>query len=819
MQALPMFGVSQIAVVLFFFGGSGTLPLGVPPEKENPVMAYVAPDDCVVYATWAGMAAPDPASPNHTEQLLAEAEVQEFAKAVEKAIAAAMQQAARGEDSPQAEALAKTGPIWLRSLITRPAAIYLTKLEPRGPTVTAEGGLIVQAGDSAALLAASLTEILTTEEQKPVEFTIGMQKFHKLPASEEFPIELSWGAGNGYLLVGLGEGALAEMGQRIRAKKQPAWLTDLQKAAGIERRSTLSYVNVKKVIDSFAPMAGPEAEAVLASLGLRQLTTIGSVTGLDETGMVGKTLVTIDGPPRGLLTLLDSEGVVASDLAHVPSDALIASAASFEASKLFDTVLASAAEIDPRAGAEINRELDQFRERTGVDLRVALSGLGNNWTFHAAQADGGLLGAVATVEVWDRAKVAAAEKALLAQAGRDFQFTITQFNGQTIVHAAPSRYGMPFAPAWCLTDKQLIVGLYPQSIKAVLARKAGEKSLADLPEVAAHLAGPKPPLAISYYDTKPLFESMYGSLQMFAPMMLREFRREGFAPDGEPLPPLFDAAALPTPRSISRHLKPSVSVVRRTISGLEVETRQTLPVTNIGASGPVAVALLLPAVQAARTAATQTQSSNNLKQQMIALHNFHDVHTRMPAAYSVDDSGKPLLSWRVHILPYVEQKALYDEFHLDEPWDSEHNKKLIAKMPKIYEIPGSKIPPGKTAYLGVGGTRGVLIKPTGRGQTSFTDGTGFAAMLDGTSNTVAIVEGADESAVEWTKPVEWVPDAKDPTKDLSKRRPAGYQVALADGSVRVIPKTVTVQNLLWMFDRADGNVINWGEDRPAPRRR
>jgi hypothetical protein len=811
-----MFGVSQVAVLLFFFGGAGTLPLGVPPEKENPVMAYVAPDDCVVYATWAGMTAPNPASQNQTEQLLAESEVQEFAKAVEKAITAAMQRSVEGEDNPQAEALVKNGPVWIRALLTRPAAMYLTKLEPRGQAVAAEGGLIVQAGDSAALLDASLTAILTTEDQKPSEFTIGTRKFHKLAASPDFPIEMSWGSGNGYLMVGLGDGALAAMSERIRAQKVPAWLTGLQKSAGIERRSTLSYVNVKKAIDSFAPMAGPEAEAVLASLGLRQITTIGSVTGLDETGMVGKTLVTIDGPPRGLLTLLDSEGIAASDLAHIPTDALIASSVSFEAGKVFDTVLATAAEIDPRAGAEINREMDQFRERTGVDLRVALSGLGNNWSVHAAQADGGLLGAVATVEVWDRAKVAAAEKALLAQAGREFQFTISQFAGQSIVHVAPGRSAMPFAPAWCLTEKQLIVGLYPQSIKSVLARQAGEKSLADVPEVAAHLAGAKPPLAVSYYDTRPLFESMYGSLQMFAPMMLREFQREGFGPDAAP--PLFDAAMLPTPRSISRHLRPSVSVVRRTAGGLEIETRQTLPVTNIGATGPVAVALLLPAVQAARTAATQSQSSNNLKHQMIALHNFHDTFTRFPAAYSVDDEGKPLLSWRVHILPYIEQKPLYDEFHLDEPWDSEHNKKLIAKMPKTYQMPGSKVGPGMTTYLGVGGTRGVLIKPTGRGMSSFTDGTGMAAILDGTSNTVAIVEGADEAAVIWTKPEEWVPDAKDPAKDLSKRRPAGYQVSMCDGSVQVLPKTMSVQNLLWMFDRADGNPVEFRE-RPVPRRR
>jgi hypothetical protein len=825
MQAMSMFGGSEFAVLLMFFGGAGVLPLGAPPEKENPVMAYVAPDDCVLYATWAGMAVPNSASPNQTEQLLAEPEVQQFAAAVEKAVATWMSQAARaGEDDPRNAAAAKSGPVWVRSLITRPAAFYLSKLEPRGQSLAVEGGMIVQAGDSAALLDSTLTTLFTSEDQKPVEFTLGSRKFHKLAATPELPVELSWGAGNGYLMVGFGEGALAAMSERIRGQKTPTWLTKLQADAAIERRSTQSYINAKKLIDSFAPLTGPEGESVIASLGLRQVGTIGSVTGMDDTGMVSKTLMTIDGPPRGLLSLLESEGIVASDLAHVPTDALVASTVSLEASKLLDVVLAAAAEADPRAAGEINAELVRFEERTGVNLRDALGGLGNNWSLHAATADGGLMGAAATVEVWDRAKVAAAQTAIMSSASEiagpgQWQYVKTPFAGQSIFHLASPGMPMPFAPAWCLTDKQLIVGLYPQSVKAVLARRAGEKSLADVPEVAAVMAGPKPPLAISYYDTKPMFEATYSYLQMLAPMLLQQTGMQFAGRAGGEPPILFDPAMLPTARSISRHLRPSVTVVRRTPAGVSVETRQTLPVTNIGAMAPVGVALLLPAVQAARGAAAQTEASNNLKHQMLAIHNFHDTFTRMPAAYSVDEAGKPLLSWRVHILPFIEEKALYDQFKLDEPWDSEHNKTLIAKMPKVYRAPGSKAGEGKTVYLGVGGTRGVIIKPTGRGHDrSPYDGTSFAAITDGTSNTLAIVEANDAAAVVWTKPEEWTPDAKEPLKNVVGLRPKGFLAAMCDGSVRVIPPTVTAENLLRMFDRSDGNVIDWGEARPAPRR-
>jgi hypothetical protein len=78
------------------------------------------------------------------------------------------------------------------------------------------------------------------------------------------------------------------------------------------------------------------------------------------------------------------------------------------------------------------------------------------------------------------------------------------------------------------------------------------------------------------------------------------------------------------------------------------------------------------------------KSENNLKQLALAMHNYHDVNGRFPPAASRGADDKPLLSWRVMILPYLEQEALYKEFNMDEPWDSEQNKKLLAKMPDIY---------------------------------------------------------------------------------------------------------------------------------------
>src|SRR5262249_6659866 len=83
------------------------------------------------------------------------------------------------------------------------------------------------------------------------------------------------------------------------------------------------------------------------------------------------------------------------------------------------------------------------------------------------------------------------------------------------------------------------------------------------------------------------------------------------------------------------------------------------------------------------TRALQERSANNLKQIGLAFHNFHDVHNHCPGDVVAKD-GPPLLSRRVAILRFIDEENLYTQFHLDEPWDSDHNLKLLSKIPKVY---------------------------------------------------------------------------------------------------------------------------------------
>ncbi len=197
-------------------------------------------------------------------------------------------------------------------------------------------------------------------------------------------------------------------------------------------------------------------------------------------------------------------------------------------------------------------------------------------------------------------------------------------------------------------------------------------------------------------------------------------------------------------------------------------------------------------------------SGNNLRQFALALHNYHDTWGQLPAPASRDKNGKPLLSWRVHILPYLEQDSLYKEFHLDEPWDSEHNKKLIARMPKIYHAPGSKAAEGKTTYLAPVG-EATVFPPREKGVR-------IADIADGTSNTIMLVDADDDHAVIWTKPDDLAYDPKDPKKGLGGRWDEGFVVAFVDGSVQLISKMIAKEKLHAAFTRAGGEVVDLSND-------
>lgn len=208
----------------------------------------------------------------------------------------------------------------------------------------------------------------------------------------------------------------------------------------------------------------------------------------------------------------------------------------------------------------------------------------------------------------------------------------------------------------------------------------------------------------------------------------------------------------------------------------------------------ILMALLLPAVQAGREAARRTQCANNLKQMGLALHHFHEQHGGFPPSATLDAEGNPPRSWRVEILPQLEERELRGAYRDGQPWDGPDNQALVSRMPRVYRCPSNATPTtsGETDYVFLAGD-GAFAPREGAGPKP-------RDIPDGTSHTLAVVE-AHDLKIPWSAPRDL--DA-DRLTDLGSKHPGGAQVLFSDGSVRFLADSLDPETLRALATRAGG---------------
>lgn len=207
------------------------------------------------------------------------------------------------------------------------------------------------------------------------------------------------------------------------------------------------------------------------------------------------------------------------------------------------------------------------------------------------------------------------------------------------------------------------------------------------------------------------------------------------------------------------------------------------------ACGGVLVALLLPAVQSARTAARAMQSSNNLKQIALALHNYHDTHGTFPPAYLADENGQPMHSWRVLILPYVEAQHVYRQYDFDQPWDSPANLQVAEMMPAVYASPflDAAEHPTRTPYVAVVGPNTAINSERG---------VAFREVLNGLSNVVLATEDYQRPVV-WTQPIDLSPQ-QFLQQNFDNTPSRATNVMFGDGSVLRVDQSRKAEAAGWI---------------------
>jgi RNA polymerase sigma factor (sigma-70 family) len=192
----------------------------------------------------------------------------------------------------------------------------------------------------------------------------------------------------------------------------------------------------------------------------------------------------------------------------------------------------------------------------------------------------------------------------------------------------------------------------------------------------------------------------------------------------------------------------------------------------------------------------RVQSMNNLKQIGLALHNHHSEHTRFPRNIT-DKQGETTLSWRVAILPYLEEVELYRQFRLDEPWDSAHNKQLLNKMPAVFRVPTQSRRATETFYQGFAGP-GTMFEPDRRLR--------IPDVTDGTSNTIFVIEAG--APVPWTKPEDLPYHAKEPLPKIGGALPHTINALFVDGSVHRLSEEFKEQALRAAITRNGGEAYD-----------
>jgi hypothetical protein len=586
------------------------------------------------------------------------------------------------------------------------------------------------------------------------------------------------------------------------------------------------------------------------ALGLDRLERVEFRWGFDGSALMSTTRLVALAPRHGVLALLDQPTFDRRGLFPLPGGLAGFSAFSLAPDVVYDQLTGLAAQNDPRAQAQFEALENSVSRATGQRLRQdILARLGPRMAFYTVPSkinaptnilEGLAQGLVhiprstvlielkepeAFAGVLDQLMAAAQkflkDQAALPPAGPAAE--IRRLSGVKhgyVVAIPPALLPLPagMRPTILIGKRTLILGTTPAAARAAPALETGANGPpADDPLAGAlsktsskmvflHIADPRQSLLPEVIANLPALVQLVGSAASGG-MPFAFFRGNvGGAPGKPEFRFNFDPDMVPDPEELRPFLSPSTTAFEVDELGFQLVTRESFPSLNPAALAPVGVALLLPAVQASRTAARRAQSVNNLKQIGLALHNFHSQNSHFPAQAITSSDGKPVLSWRVQILRFLGHEALFKEFKLDEPWNSPHNKALLGRMPLVYAVPGAAADAGMTFYRGFSGEH-TLFDPRDK------DGVRIATVTDGTSNTIGIVEAKE--AVPWTKPdSDIVFDAKfkpDETsrllRSLGGHFPGGFNTLLLDGSVRFVKESINVVTLRALITRDGGEVI------------
>lgn len=594
-----------------------------------------------------------------------------------------------------------------------------------------------------------------------------------------------------HLIMAMTKELWEKVAKRIDAgQRAPEWARKLFGNQPIRRLSNFGYINVAKFRQRLASSEDPdliEAVTVIDRLGIE---SVQSKQGTDDISNLS--IIQVVGDKTGLLSSIDTAPLTVDQLKEFPNDCTVAMGIKLSPENILELVQ----KFFPDKPIGEQKPMKDFEREFGFNLQAdVLDHLeGDLRGFSSGSIIKPML--VGVVGIKDQS----AFQPIFAAINEKLEEQVTDSGGEFIektgrdgitVYGVKNPYGT--SVYWALHESELLFGSNNRAIGSFVRKRAKrESSLTDQPLIAEILKSPPSeslgPVAFQVTDMNQILEAllpMAGLALNFIPP------EAGIDISGDDIP---------SPEVLVG-LRPNAMVGFKTEEGATMISRYDSPI-SIESSYGVLIGMLLPAVQQVREAARRTQTLNNIRQLALAAHNFASVNQRFPAAFSADEDGKPLLSWRVHLLPYIEQQELYEQFNLDEPWDSPNNIKLLDQMPDLFKSLSASIPDGHTMLLTPVTEASIFSQTPEDGRL----GAGFADITDGTSNTMMIVQGGAKNAVPWTSPQDLnVEDLADINFDSG--HPGTFCVALGDGSTHSVSKQMDVDEFVSACVMNDGEAF------------
>lgn len=603
-------GFMEMLMVLLLSGGgffSGAGLMGLPPAERDAAFLRCAPEGAVLYAEWAERSAGRPGAKG-IDGLVADPEVKLFVEKVRQAILDAVDEGP-GRARPEQQVLAQNVPPLVMILANRSGCLYADydveagiealkgvkagKARPaEAPLAGVRATLVVNGSDRADDAAKHITALVGL---LPVEMR--KENLDRQPLPVPFDLSLTLHRHKDYFILGFGKGtidaAIAGLDGKSKGLASDERFTAAMKRVSFERTASVGWLDVRGALAKASKIFGLQVEGVAKMVGADALDSIVTATGVNDGQIEYKTFIGTGGRTDGIMSLTAGRAIKPADFKFVPADSDLVVAWSLNAPKIYR----EARKIIATAGRGSIKIFDdvvaQIEKELGLSLEEDIfKAFGDVWTIHNSPASGKifLTGLIAGLEVRDPAK---AEK-VFAQLMKVFKGALPgemaggfrrravylsegKFMDRTIYYVNTVGDEIPFAPAFCVTDRQVLVALNPQVIKAHLRFVDGLKGEAGgAPREATFDSrlGKEIPLpsqdllSLSYVDAKTVIGQLYALAPYVGQVIFSEIQRDG----GE-----IDIFSLPSARAIVPYIGKSISTCTRTKDGIMIEGRAALP--------------------------------------------------------------------------------------------------------------------------------------------------------------------------------------------------------------------------------------------------